>query len=144
MAEFINLYCDNPTENEKTGTLISSGTGESPLAVVLDATQNESKVIKCGIRTMEGYKTSGETKISFEGDSKAKWSICATENGEFADSLTIADSIGDVNKIFYVKASSSNDEKPNNDKSVSIKVTTKIEAAEESQAEKPAEKPAKG
>ena len=128
MAEYINLYCENPTEDAQDGVVISAGTGESPLSVVLDATQNETKVVKCAVRATEGYKTSGETTISFEGESKDKWSVCATEDGEFAESLKIADSIGNANKVFFVKVASSSDEKPNNDKSVSVKVTTKIEA----------------
>ena len=129
MADYINLYTNNPTAGGTDGTAVSIGDTETnPISVSLDASKNESRVLPVAIRTDNGYKTDGDTTISFDGTSKDKWSLSATENGTFTDTLTISDSIGSTNKIFYVKASSSSDEKPSNDTSVNIKVTTKIAA----------------
>lgn len=129
MADYINLYTNNPTAGGTDGTAVSTGDTETnPISVSLDASKNESRVLPVAIRTDNGYKTDGDTIISFEGTSKDKWSLSATENGTFTDTLTISDSIGSTNKIFYVKASSSSDEKPSNDTSVNIKVTTKVAA----------------
>ena len=129
MADYINLYTNNPTAGGTDGTAVSIGDTETnPISVSLDASKNESRVLPVAIRTDNGYKTDGDTIISFDGTSKDKWSLSATENGTFTDTLTISDSIGSTNKIFYVKASSSSDEKPSNDTSVNIKVTTKVAA----------------
>lgn len=129
MAEYINLYMDNPTAGGTDGTAVSTGDTEtSPISVTLDATKSESKILPIGIRTEKGYKTSGDTTITFEGDTKDKWSVSDKATGDFSDTLTISDSIGNANKIFYIKASSTSDEKPSNDKSVNVKVSTKIEA----------------
>jgi len=126
---YINLYMNNPTAGKADGTAISTDDTEtSPLSVTLDATKNEFKILTVAIRTEEGYKTAGDTTITFDGDSKAKWFISDVENGTFKDSLTITDSITTKNKLFYVKVISTSDEKPSNDKSVNIKVSTKIEA----------------
>lgn len=118
---------NNPTAGETDGTAISQDNAEtSPLTVTLDANTNESKIIAIGIRTDEGYKTNGDTVITFTGTTAAKWSICATANGTFADSLIISESITSTNKIFYVKVDSSSDETPSNDISVNIHVVAPV------------------
>ncbi|BAL83520.1 hypothetical protein SELR_18120 [Selenomonas ruminantium subsp. lactilytica TAM6421] len=129
MAEYINLYMNNPTAGGTDGTAVSTNDTETnPVSVTLDATKNEEKVVTLALRTEEGYKTSGDTVISFDGTTKDKWQVSETADGSFNETLTISDSIGTTNKLFYVKATSSSDEKPSNDKSVNIKVSTKIEA----------------
>ena len=129
MAEYINLYYGKVTEGGTDGTEVSTNDTEtSPISVTLDATKNEEKVIPVAIRCGDGYKTSGDTVISFEGATKDKWFASAKEDSGFGDTLTISESIGTTNKLFYIKATSSSDEKPSNDKSVNVKVSTKIEA----------------
>lgn len=130
MNDYINLYMDNPTAGATDGTAISlDGKGTSPLQVVLDASIEESKIIKCAVRCEEGFQTKGDTVISFRGENAAKWKVAADDSyadetaaaaASFASSLTIPDSIGTTNKIFWVKALSSSDETPGNDTSVSI------------------------
>lgn len=56
---YINLYMNNPTEGGTDGSMISTdGNYTSPLTVVLDAAQNETKKVKLAIRTEQGFQTS--------------------------------------------------------------------------------------
>lgn len=129
MNSYINIYTDSPTAGGTDGTAISTdGASTNPLTVELDATTNESKIVTCAVRCEAGYKTKTDTTISFSGETKNKWGICATQDGTYADSLTITDTIEQKNILFYVKASSSIDEDPANDTSVTIKLATKIAA----------------
>lgn len=129
MNAYINLYTDSPTDGGTDGTIVSSD-ATTPLTVELDATANQTKTVTLAIRCESGYQTNGNTVISFDGTNKAKWGICKTSDGTFSDSLTISDAIKQANVLFYVKAASSEDEDPSNDATVTIKVTTKIEASE--------------
>lgn len=129
--QYIGLYMNNPTAGETDGTAVSlDGSETAPLSVVLDAAANESKTIKCAVRCGSGYKTSGDTTISFEGESAAKWSTADTEDGTFSSSLTISDSVGATNRVFYIKAASSSDETPHKDTSVKIVLHATIISAE--------------
>lgn len=129
MNSYINIYTDSPTAGGTDGTAISTdGASTNPLTVELDATTNESKIVTCAVRCESGYKTKTDTTISFSGETKSKWGICTTADGTFADTLTITDTIEQKNILFYVKASSSIDEDPANDTSVTIKLATKIAA----------------
>ena len=128
---YLNIYKNNPTENGTDGTALSSdGKFTSPLSVELNASQSENKIVKLAIRTETGFKTSGETKISDANDTNDRWKFSLTEDGNFEDSIIIADEITDKNKIFYAKVFSSNDELPGTDREVSLKVTAIIGAAE--------------
>lgn len=125
--QYINLYMNNPTEGGTDGSVISTdGYYTSPLTVVLDAAQNESKKEKLAIRTQSGFKTEGETTISDVGDVDDRWKFSLTEDGEYADTITIADEINTVNTIFWAQVMSSSLEAPHSDRSVSINVTTII------------------
>ena len=130
MNAYVNLYMNNPTKGNTDGTPISlDSTGAAPLSVTLDATANEHKILKCAIRCQEGYKTEGDVVISFEGTTADKWSVAkdnnyadatAAESANFAPTLTISEVVGSTNYIFWVKASSSSDEKPKSDTSVKL------------------------
>lgn len=124
MNKYINIYGDNPTAGQADGTYVPK------ISVTLDSAKNESVIVPCAVRCEAGYKTASDTVISFDGATKGKWQVCATEDGTFADALTITDPIGQKNILFYVKASSSDDESPINDGSVNLQITTKIAAAE--------------
>lgn len=129
--QYISIYMNNPTAGEKDGTAVSlDGSQTAPVSVTLDAASGESKTVKCAVRCGSGYKTSGETAISFEGESAAKWSTGDTEDGAFSASLSIPDSIGETNRIFYVRAQSSSDETPRKDTSVAIVLRATIAEAE--------------
>lgn len=126
---FINLYGGNPTAGDTDGTIISTdGAQTAPLVVVLDASQNEVKKTKLAIRCESGYQATPNTVIQDNGDTNDRWKFSLTENGTYADSITLANSIGSVNSIFYAQASSSSLESPTRDTSVSIRVNATIEA----------------
>lgn len=138
--KYINLYMNNPTADNTDGTQVSTDDTEtSPIAVTLDASKNEVKYIKCAIRCNSGYKTSGNVTLSFVGNNKAKWALSddggytndnIATKGTFSDTLTISNEITDKNKIFWVKATSSSDEEPQNDKSTNIELKATIMAVE--------------
>lgn len=126
---WINIYRNNPTAGAQDGTAISTGdTFTSPLTFALDASQNESKVQKCAIRTETGYVTYGSTSISDLNDADDRFKLCKTEDGEFTDVITFDDPITDVNTIFYVQGGSSSSENPQTDRSVKLRVFGHIAA----------------
>ena len=125
---YINLYNDNPTAGLTDGTVVSTaGAQTNPVAFTLDASQSESATAKLALRCESGYHTQGNTVISFTGTSAGYWTVCDTENGTYASSLVISNSIDATNTIFYVKASSASSETPNLDTAVSIQVVAKVE-----------------
>lgn len=120
----ISIFKNNPTEGLTDGTQVSTGTDYSePINFTLDASQNETATVKLAIRTNSGYATSGTTTISDNGDTNDRLKLCWTENGTYTDELTTNDSIGAANKIFYCKASSSSEELPRLDRSLSLRVS---------------------
>lgn len=126
---YINVYQGNPTEGGTDGTAISTdGAQTAPLVVSLDASQNEVKKIKLAIRCESGYTTQGDTVIQDYNDTNDRWKFSLTENGTYADSITISSAIGTSNVIFWAQASSSSDESPSRDTSVKLRVTTIIQA----------------
>ncbi len=126
---YINIYSVNPTAGSVDGTLVSTdGDQTAPIVVSLDASQNESKKIKLGIRCESGYETTGDTVISVYNDNQNKWALCLTENGAFVSSITISNTIGATNVIFWARASSSSSESPTRDTSVFLRVVTTIQA----------------
>ena len=127
---YINLYTNNPTAGGTDGTAISTdGTFTSPLTVSLNATNNESKKIKCAIRTEAGYVTNGNTIIHDSDDTLDRWKLCLTENGEYTNMITITEPIGNENVIFYAQASSVETELPRVDRNVKLQVTATITTA---------------
>lgn len=124
---YINIYTNNPTEGATDGTAVSTGgTFTSPMSFTLDASQNESKVMPCAIRTESSYITTGETIISDDNDTDDRLKLCWTADGTFADSISTANSISSVNTIFYAKASSVSTENPQTDQSIKLKVNCVI------------------
>lgn len=125
---YINVYNNNPTVGLTDGSVVStSGALTNPVTVTLDATQSETATVKLALRCDSGYHTNGNTVISFIGVSAGYWTVCDTEDGTYASTLTISTSIGATNTIFYVKAASATTETPNLDTTVSIQVITKVE-----------------
>lgn len=56
MANYYHIYTDSPTSGLQDGTVVSeNGLMTAPISVTLDATRNESKVIKCAIRCEQCY-----------------------------------------------------------------------------------------
>ena len=126
---YINVYMNNPTAGDTDGTAISTGGDQtSPLVITLDASTNETKKEKLGIRCEAGYATTGDTTIQDNNDTADRWKFGLTENGTFTDTLVIASTIDTVNTIFYAQASSDSLETPTRDTSVSMRVNTVIQA----------------
>ena len=129
MANHLHLYMNNPTAGATDGTEISSGTETLPISVTLDANQSEAKAVKCAVRCDSGYLVDGNTSIYFEGTNAAKWQVAADNNYSNADTaLTMAiwsstltlSGVAATNKVFWVKASSTAGEDPQNDRTVDL------------------------
>lgn len=140
----INIFKGNVTAGLTDGTVVSRGNGSTPITTnALDAIGlDESDPIKLAIRCDAGFKTDGNTTISFiaypglgEVDTSDRWAIAPDAGGshgawsDWNGQLVIADPIGDVNKIFWVKARSKENEEVANDPLVNIKVQTVITPA---------------
>lgn len=124
---YINIYKDNPTAGITDGTAVSMGNSYSaPIHFSLDAEQNESKTVKCAIRTEAGYLAQ-EVTLSDLNDGNDRYKLCKTEDGEFTDTITF-DEVATVNLIFYVKASSADTEQPQTDRSVKLRYQGKLVA----------------
>lgn len=114
MANYYHLYTNSPTAGAQDGTIVSENRlMTSPISVVLDATQAESKVIKCAIRCEEGFESYGDTIIQpnfyngseyvASGGNVDKWKVAAdlstagqvtitiTDNAVKGDTITIGD-----------------------------------------------------
>ena len=127
---YINLYTNNPTAGATDGTPISiEGAFTAPLSFVLDTRQSTSQILPVAIRTESGYITTGTTTISDNNDTNDRLSLCWTPDGEFADSISTAESISSVNTIFYVQASATGDYEPTTDRSMRLKVNATIASA---------------
>lgn len=112
------------------GHQISEGDGSNPLVIgPLNASENEVSAAKeLQIKCEAGFKTFGETTVSFEGTTADKWTICETASGSYASTLTISEEITEAGKTVYVKAKATDDEAPSNDTGVDIKLVTVIQA----------------
>lgn len=129
MANQLHIYYGNPTTGNTDGTEASSGTQLSPISVVLDATKEEMKAVKCAVRCDAGYHIEGNTTLNFIGTNADKWMLAPDDNYEDAEtalasaewesSLALAN-VNAKNTIFWVQAESSADETPSNDTSVSL------------------------
>ena len=115
---------------DAAGNVISEGTGLAPLVIgPLNASTNEeSAAIKLTVYCDTGFKTYGNTVISFVGATNAKWSTCATSGGTYAPTLTIASEVTATGTDFFVKAKATSDEAPINDTTVDIQVQSVIQA----------------
>jgi hypothetical protein len=123
---YINFYIDDPTAEATDGTLVSIGDMTNPISAIVNASKGEAKVVKTALRTEPGYETSGDTTVYFTGPNADKWSVGLSEDGEFASSLTIPDTITNANTIFYVKFAATLGELPDNDTTTKCVCATEI------------------
>ena len=138
MANQLHIYMNNPTANGTDGTEVSSGTGLSPIAVTLDASKEEVQAVKCAVRCDAGFKIDGETAVSITGTNSAKWKLAkdadytdaaaALQSAVWQDTLSLS-AVAASNVVFWLKASSTKDESPQKDTSVSIQAVGKVVAA---------------
>ena len=128
MAELLHIYMNNPTAESTDGTEVSSGTELAPISVLLDAGKGEQKAVKCAVRCESGFHIDGTLTIKFVGDHADKWKAAtdnkytaetALESAEWKNSISLSN-VADKNTIFWVKAISTADEKPQQDVSVDI------------------------
>lgn len=129
MARHLRLYMNNPTASGTDGTEISSGNEILPLTVTLDANQAEAKAIKVAVRCDTGYLIEGDTLIYFEGTNASKWQVAADNDySDAATALTYAlwgntlvlSNVAATNTVFWVKATSTLGEAPQNDRTVDL------------------------
>ena len=139
MARHLHLYMNNPTAGEIDGTEISSNDDTLPLSVTLDASQSEAKALKVAVRCDSGFLIDGDTSIFFEGTNASKWKVAADDNysdaataltyGVWESTLTLT-GVADTNVVFWVKATSTSGEDPQNDRSVDLIAEGLVIAAE--------------
>ena len=114
MANYYHIYTNNPSAGLQDGTVVSeNGLMTAPISVTLDATRNESKVIKCAIRCEEGYESSGTsfiqpyhydgTNYTPTGGNVGRWQVAkdlsisgqavikVTANASPGDTITVGD-----------------------------------------------------
>lgn len=115
---------------DSVGNVISEGTGLAPLVVgPLNASTNEvSAPIQLTVYCDTGYKAFGSTNLGLVGTSAGKWSLCATSNGTYAPTLSIATEVTATGTNFWAKAQATSDEVPSNDATVDISVAAVIQA----------------
>lgn len=115
---YINIYQGNPTAGGTDGTVVSSdGSFTAPISFSLDASQSESKVVTCAIRTETGYRATDVTIQPTKTSSP--FTLCKTANGTYTTTLTFAE-VTAVNSVFYVKASSTSSDLPTSTRSIKL------------------------
>ena len=129
-SPYVNIYKDAEGkiyQVSRDGTAVSMGNSyEDAIRFALDAEQNESKTMKCAIRTEAGYIVKGVV-ISDLNDKGDRFKLCKTSDGTFTDEITFTQ-VTAVNSIFYVKGNSVNIEQPQTDRSVKLRYTGKLMA----------------
>ena len=128
MAELLHIYMNNPTEGGKDGTEVSSGTELAPISILLDAGKGEQKAVKCAVRCENGFHIDGTLTVKFIGEHADKWKVAldnkytaetVLDSAEWKDVISLQN-VRDTNTVFWVKAVSTADEKPQQDTSVDI------------------------
>lgn len=133
---YIHIYKDTPTDGGVDGTLVSEGTGLSPITIgPLNATNNEvSAALKLAIRCESGYLTTGSVTITPTGTTYLKWALAPNDAGAagtfeaYGAALTITATVPDTNYLFWAKAKATDDENPVNDVTVDFQVAATIAA----------------
>lgn len=125
----IHLYKNNPTAGDVDGTELSQGDGTQPLKFTLTTKEQSSGVQKVAVRCESGYSIDGACDIYFTGANASLWAVApdnvytqdsmALNLGDWQERITLGD-VSTVNKIFWVRASSSTQDKPQNDTSVTL------------------------
>ena len=128
MAELLHIYMNNPTAGSTDGTEVSSGTELAPISVLLDAGKGEQKAVKCAVRCENGFHIDGALTVKFVGDHADKWKVAldnkytaetVLDSAEWKDVISLQN-VRETNTVFWVKAVSTADEKPQQDTSVDI------------------------
>lgn len=107
--------------NKKSAIWTASVSGAA--ITVTEKYPGAGNVLVAAVTTGTIAITNGDITASAAADESAM-----TEKGVWADTLTFTDTIGDKNKIFWLKAMSSSDEKPQKDTSTVIHTEATIQA----------------
>lgn len=93
MGTYYHLYMNNPTAGAVDGTQVSEDHAfTAPISAVLNAINNESKLIKLAIRCEKGYETVGNVtlkKLYYDGSTTAE-SGGTIDKWKFAPDLSTA------------------------------------------------------
>lgn len=128
---YIHVYKGNPTAGGVDGQQVSEETELMPITTApLQASVNqEGQPIKLAIRCETGWQTGGDTVIIPGGPTTDKWALAHDVSGvagvfmDWGASLTIANTITDVNTVFWVKARAISGEAAGTDTSADLLVT---------------------
>lgn len=107
--------------NDKSTIWAASASGAA--ITVTEKYPGAGNVLVAAVTTGTIAITNGDITASAAADESAM-----TEKGVWADTLTFSDTIGDKNKIFWLKAMSSSDEKPQKDNSMVVNSNVTIQA----------------
>ena len=140
----IKIYMGSVTSGGTDGTLVSSGTGITPInsgaIKVPTSGYAEGSWIKLALRCDAGYETVLDGGIHAQVsivDSTAvdKWQLAPDNAGSpgtpetYGDPLDFAGQIGATNTLFWVRARVADTEEPLNDTTVDLQVSATIGAA---------------
>ena len=143
MASKIKIYKGTVTAGQTNGTLVSSGTGASPIeSGMIDVPASDYQDgdwIKLAARCDAGYKTvengGKHASISIvDSTSVTMWQLAPDDEGQagtpqsWGAALDFTSEIGATNTIFWARARAASTEEPVNDTSVQIKGAAKIQA----------------
>ena len=128
--QYINVYAGEPTEGGVDGTLISEDDSDTTISVTLNADQSETATVKLAVRCDAGYYSVGDVVVRDSGDSNNRWSFSLTENGAFADSITLGAAVDSVNAVFWARAVCDSSEAATVDAAVKIEVDASVRATD--------------
>jgi hypothetical protein len=127
---YINLYKDLISEDEYSGTVVSTGGAmTAPVSCTLDASQASSEIIELAVRCESGFEVNGACTISIVDDYDGHWKLDTSRNGSFNSTSITLNYVADENVRFFAKASSSYSEDPGQYDSAKIRVSALIQAA---------------
>lgn len=141
MADYLKIFNENITADQKDGTAVSEGSFENPIVFNLNVTNEQVGYVKLAIRCDEGYIADGDVAVSVKSKTDgastnaSRYQLCAdndydvtaVRSATFSDTLTIK-GLTDTNKIFWLKCTSSKDEKPSVDKGCVLHAAGTIKA----------------
>jgi hypothetical protein len=112
MATYHHLYTNDPTAGGTDGTMVSEGRlFTSPIIATLNASESETKYIKCAIRCDSNYYSVGEASLTLGswnggsyspgGGNTGKFALCKDKStaGSITYTLSAVPSVGDQGKF---------------------------------------------
>ena len=123
---YIKAYNGEVTSGGKDGVVTSDS---NPIFATVNASTGEEVVQDIGIRADTGFSSYGEITLAIEGSTKQYWALEYNgTKGGWGEAITISDAITDVNTIVKVYTKAGEDEEPQLDKSVSIRITGQVQS----------------